>query len=97
MECLDYHLCTKGGVCPKDAWMENYSDSGRRPAERENFIMRVVIQENYGKMCKWAADYIAAKIKNHFGIYHPKSMKKSNKSKLMYSSFLIQTTSVKLV
>ena len=27
--------------------------------------MRVVIQENYDKMCKWAADYIAAKIKNH--------------------------------
>ena len=27
--------------------------------------MRVVIQENYEKMCKWAADYIAAKIRNH--------------------------------
>jgi glucosamine-6-phosphate deaminase len=27
--------------------------------------MRVVIQENYDKMCKWAADYIAAKIKAH--------------------------------
>ncbi len=27
--------------------------------------MRVVIQEDYGKMCKWAADYIAAKIKAH--------------------------------
>ncbi len=27
--------------------------------------MRVVIQENYQKMCKWAADYIAAKIKAH--------------------------------
>ena len=27
--------------------------------------MRVIIQENYDKMCKWAADYIAAKIKNH--------------------------------
>ena len=25
--------------------------------------MRVVIQENYEKMCKWAADYIAAAIK----------------------------------
>ena len=24
--------------------------------------MRVVIQENYEKMCRWAADYIAAKI-----------------------------------
>ena len=24
--------------------------------------MRVVIQEDYNKMCKWAADYIAAKI-----------------------------------
>lgn len=34
-------------------------------AERENNNMRVVIQENYDKMCKWAADYIAAKIKNH--------------------------------
>ena len=27
--------------------------------------MRVVIQENYEKMSKWAADYIAAKIRNH--------------------------------
>ena len=27
--------------------------------------MRVVIQDNYEKMCKWAADYIAAKIKAH--------------------------------
>ncbi|MGX8706866.1 MAG: glucosamine-6-phosphate deaminase [bacterium] len=27
--------------------------------------MRVVIQENYGKMCKWAANYIAAKINAH--------------------------------
>ena len=27
--------------------------------------MRVVIQDNYDKMCKWAADYIAQKIKNH--------------------------------
>ncbi len=27
--------------------------------------MRVVIQENYEKMCRWAADYIAEKIKNH--------------------------------
>ncbi len=27
--------------------------------------MRVVIQENYDKMCKWAADYIAAKIREH--------------------------------
>ncbi len=27
--------------------------------------MRVVIQDNYDKMCKWAADYIAAKIKAH--------------------------------
>ena len=27
--------------------------------------MRVVIQENYDNMCKWAADYIAAKIKAH--------------------------------
>ena len=27
--------------------------------------MRVVIQDNYNKMCKWAANYIAAKIKNH--------------------------------
>ena len=27
--------------------------------------MRVVIQEDYSKMCKWAADYIAAKIKAH--------------------------------
>ena len=29
--------------------------------------MRVVIQENYGKMCKWAASYIAAKINAHEG------------------------------
>ena len=27
--------------------------------------MRVVIQENYEKMCKWAANYIAAKINAH--------------------------------
>ena len=27
--------------------------------------MRVVIQDNYTKMCKWAADYIATKIRNH--------------------------------
>jgi len=27
--------------------------------------MRVVIQDNYDKMCKWAADYIAARIRNH--------------------------------
>ena len=27
--------------------------------------MRVVIQENYEKMCKWAADYIVAKINGH--------------------------------
>ena len=27
--------------------------------------MRVVIQENYDKMCLWAAHYIAAKIKSH--------------------------------
>ena len=27
--------------------------------------MRVVIQENYEKMCKWAADYIAGKINAH--------------------------------
>ena len=27
--------------------------------------MRVVIQDDYNKMCKWAADYIAAKIKAH--------------------------------
>ena len=29
--------------------------------------MRVVIQENYGKMCKWAANYIAARINAHTG------------------------------
>ena len=29
--------------------------------------MRVVIQENYDKMCKWAANYIAAKINAHQG------------------------------
>ncbi len=27
--------------------------------------MRVVIQENYANMCKWAANYIAAKINGH--------------------------------
>ena len=27
--------------------------------------MRVVIQENYENMCKWAANYIANKIRNH--------------------------------
>jgi len=29
--------------------------------------MRVVIQDNYDKMCKWAADYIAARINGHKG------------------------------
>ena len=29
--------------------------------------MRVVIQENYEKMCKWAANYIASKINAHTG------------------------------
>ena len=29
--------------------------------------MRVVIQENYDKMCKWAANYIAARINAHGG------------------------------
>ena len=29
--------------------------------------MRVVIQENYDKMCKWAANYIAARINAHAG------------------------------
>ena len=29
--------------------------------------MRVVIQENYEKMCKWAAEYIAARINAHEG------------------------------
>ncbi len=29
--------------------------------------MRVIIQENYDKMCKWAADYIAGRIKEHTG------------------------------
>ena len=29
--------------------------------------MRVVIQENYDKMCKWAANYIAARINAHTG------------------------------
>ena len=27
--------------------------------------MRVVIQDDYDKMCKWAANYIAAKINGH--------------------------------
>ena len=27
--------------------------------------MRVIIQDDYDKMCKWAADYIANKIRNH--------------------------------
>ena len=27
--------------------------------------MRVVIQEDYSRMCKWAANYIAAKINAH--------------------------------
>ena len=31
----------------------------------EEINMRVVIQDNYDKMSKWAADYIAAKIKAH--------------------------------
>ena len=31
--------------------------------------MRVVIQENYDKMCKWAATYIAAKINCHPAVH----------------------------
>ena len=27
--------------------------------------MRVVIQDDYAKMCKWAANYIARKINEH--------------------------------
>ena len=34
-------------------------------AAKGDFIMRVVIQDDYQKMCKWAADYIANKIRNH--------------------------------
>ena len=37
----------------------------RQPPQKERDAMRVVIQEDYRKMCKWAADYIAAKIKAH--------------------------------
>ena len=33
--------------------------------EKGSKHMRVVIQEDYSKMCKWAANYIAAKIKAH--------------------------------
>ena len=40
------------------------SGSGRSPRKERNG-MRVVIQENYVKMCKWAADYIAARIRAH--------------------------------
>ena len=32
---------------------------------KENKTMRVVIQENYEKMSKWAADYIANRIRSH--------------------------------
>ncbi len=32
---------------------------------KENDSMRVVIQENYEKMCKWAADYIVSRINAH--------------------------------
>ena len=34
-------------------------------AEKERNTMRVVIQEDYNKMSKWAANYIVAKIKAH--------------------------------
>lgn len=37
----------------------------RQPPQKERDAMRVVIQEDYRKMCKWAADYIAARIKAH--------------------------------
>ena len=37
----------------------------RQPPQKERDAMRVVIQEDYRKMCKWAADYIAARIKTH--------------------------------
>ena len=37
----------------------------RGSRRRKRDAMRVVIQEDYRKMCKWAADYIAARIKAH--------------------------------
>ena len=37
----------------------------RQSPQKERDAMRVVIQEDYRKMCKWAADYIAARIKAH--------------------------------
>lgn len=37
----------------------------RQPPQKERDAMRVVIQEDYRKMCKWAADYIATRIKAH--------------------------------
>lgn len=37
----------------------------RQPPQKERDAMRVVIQEDYRKMCKWASDYIAARIKTH--------------------------------
>ena len=44
---------------------ENTEMTRRNAAERENNYMRVVIQENYDKMCKWAADYISGRINAH--------------------------------
>ena len=42
----------------------NIRETVSNATEREK-NMRVIIQENYEKMCKWAADYIAAKINAH--------------------------------
>ena len=43
----------------------NNQSSVRQLPQKEYKAMRVVIQENYENMCKWAAGYIAAKIRNH--------------------------------
>ncbi len=51
-------------MTPRQTLPHKYICAGR------SIIMRVVIQDNYEKMSKWAANYIAAKINAHKG-YKP--------------------------
>jgi hypothetical protein len=52
---------TVGKVCPNESVKSGNTVSAAKPQKERTKLMRVVIQENYDKMCKWAADYIAAK------------------------------------
>ena len=45
------------GICPRETLWKKYIG--------KDFNMRVIIQDNYDKMSKWAAEYIAARINGH--------------------------------